>query len=259
MQLTLVINTYNQPEALNKVLSALFRQSASPLEILVADDGSTEETRDLIQTRTSESPVQLRHMWQEKQGFRRSRILNRCIAEAKGDYLVFLDGDSVPNRHFVRDHLALAEPGFWVQGRRAFVKEKYVAGFSPDPACVLRYACTAKLTGLAKAFRYPFPRIKKGTDMHGILGCNLGIWLEDLLAINGYDESFEGWGKEDSDLGARLYHLGRPRKLVHGRAIIFHLNHPPASRDNLKSNEARLEETIRRKTIRCRSGIVQEQ
>lgn len=94
--------------------------------------------------------------------------------------------------------------------------------------------------------------------MHGILGCNLGIWREDLLAVNGYDEAFEGWGKEDSELGARLYHLGRERKTVHGRAIIFHLNHPLLPRDNVQRNEARLHETLRNRTVRCESGIVKD-
>lgn len=258
MKISLVINTYNQPEALDKVLGAVCAQSCLPAEILIADDGSTAETKELIARRAESSPVPLQHVWQEKAGFRRSRILNRCIERSSGDYLVFLDGDSVPNRHFVRDHIALAEKGFWVQGRRAFVKEPYVGGFSPRLGCVLRYALLGRLTGLGKVFRLPFPLVQRNTDMHGILGCNLGIWREDLIAVNGYDESFEGWGKEDSELGARLYHLGRVRKMVRGQAVIFHLNHPLLPRDNLKRNEAHLERTLRERTVRCKNGIVRD-
>jgi hypothetical protein len=93
--------------------------------------------------------------------------------------------------------------------------------------------------------------------LHGILGCNLAIWREDLVAVNGYDEAYEGWGKEDSDLAARLYHLGRRRKMVHGRAILYHLNHPAASRAQLPDAERRLQQTINSKKIRCEKGLDQ--
>jgi hypothetical protein len=85
----------------------------------------------------------------------------------------------------------------------------------------------------------------------------LGIWREDLIAVNGYDESFTGWGREDSDLAARLFHLGRKRKFVRGRAVVFHLNHPVASRAQLESNQARLEETLKIKRVRAVSGIAE--
>jgi glycosyltransferase involved in cell wall biosynthesis len=258
MKISLVINTSNQPVALRQVLDSVFAQSRPPDEILVADDGSGDETRRLIDDARRRGGVPLSHHWQEKAGFRKSRILNRCIAAA-GDYIVFLDGDCVPHRHFIKDHAALAERGFWVQGRRVFVKEAFVHGFMPSPSKVLLYAICGRLSGPAKAFRYPFPIVRKNTDMKGILGCNQGIWRDDLLAINGYDEAFEGWGREDSDLGARLYHLGRKRKLVHGRMLLFHLNHPPAARDHLQNNDALLAATLLNKTVRCKRGLVHEE
>ena len=258
MKTSLVVNTFNQPDALRTVLAAIISQSRPPDEILVADDGSGDETRRVIEEAGRRSPIPLARHWQEKKGFRRSRILNRCVGAASGDYIIFLDGDCVPQHHFIKDHAMLAERGHWVQGRRAFVKEAFVKNFSPSQRQVLYYAASGRLTGLAKAFRYPIPIIQKGTGMHGILGCNLGVWRDDLLAINGYDEAFEGWGREDSDLGARLYHLGRKRKLVHGRAIIYHLNHPPAARDHLRNNDELFAATLSSKTIRCKRGIVDE-
>tara|TARA_Y100000588_G_scaffold303081_1_gene325506 strand:- start:1855 stop:2139 length:285 start_codon:yes stop_codon:yes gene_type:complete len=94
--------------------------------------------------------------------------------------------------------------------------------------------------------------------MYGLLGCNLGIWRDDLFAVNGFDEAFEGWGREDSDLGARLYNFGLKRKMVYGRAVVYHLNHPENSRDKLKTNDQRLESTIKSKKTRCSNGIIKK-
>lgn len=254
-EISLILNTYNQPGALEKALTGLAEQSRLPSEVVVADDGSGPETAAVIRQWSDRGLFPIQHVWQEHGGFRRSRILNRAIAASRGNYLVFLDGDCIPHRRFVEDHAALAEAGCWVQGRRCYVDITAVDGFSPHFGSVVRCILTGKLSGAAKAFRLPFVKIKRNQSREGILGCNLAIWREDLVAVNGYDESFEGWGREDSDLGFRLYHLGRWRKLVHGRAILYHLNHPVVSRDQLSTNEDRLQETIRLKKIRCEKGL----
>jgi hypothetical protein len=108
-----------------------------------------------------------------------------------------------------------------------------------------------------KAVRLPLPVVKRGRKQRGILGCNLGIWRQDLIAVNGYDETFTGWGREDADLGNRLYHLGRDRKFVYGRAIIYHLNHPEVSRERLETNQSLLEQTIAERRVRALKGLNQ--
>lgn len=253
--ISLILNTYENPHALEKVLEALAAQTKLHAEIVVADDGSGTETANVI--RSFQKRLNLKHCRQDHEGFRRSVILNKAIAQASGDYIVFLDGDSVPAQEFIADHLALAERGCWVQGRRAFVDESCVASFKPSCGQVWSLALRGKLTGLMKAVRLPFPFIKRGREQRGILGCNLGIWRDDLIAVNGYDETFTGWGREDADLGNRLYHLGRDRKFVYGRAIIYHLNHPVVSRDRLETNQSLLEETLTEKRIRARKGLDQ--
>ncbi len=255
--ITLVVSTYENPWALAKVLTALSQQQVHADEIHIADDGSGESTRDVIDSGVQELGLPIRHYWQEHGGFRKSIILNRAIAEAQGDYIVFLDGDCVPELEFVADHASLAERGFWVQGRRAFVKESSVEKFIPTRGCVWKLALTGKLTGLPKALRLPFPIIQRDREQRGILGCNLGIWRDDLISVNGYDETFVGWGREDADLANRLYHLGRPRKFVYGRAILYHLNHPVASRNRLDKNQSLLEQTIAEKRIRAANGLDQ--
>lgn len=255
--ITLVVSTYENPHALEKVLAALALQRVPADEILIADDGSGESTKTAIDNGIRESSLPIRHYWQEHGGFRKSIILNRAIAESHGDYLVFLDGDCVPELEFVADHASLAERGSWVQGRRAFVKESSVEIFSPSKSCVWSLAITGQLTGLPKALRFPFPIIRRDRQQRGILGCNLGVWRDDLFAVNGFDETFVGWGREDADLANRLYHLGRPRKFVYGRAILYHLNHPVASRNRLNENQTLLEQTIAERRIRAVKGVDQ--
>jgi glycosyltransferase involved in cell wall biosynthesis len=256
-QISLIICTYEQPGPLQQVLQGVERQSAMPGEILIADDGSGAPTRDLISQWQKRLATPLRHIWQPKLGFRRTFILNQAMAAAKGDYIVMLDGDCVPHPKFIADHSALAERNFWVQGRRCFVRENIAATFSPVATPIFSWILMGFITGSTKAVRLPFALVRRDMDLHGILGCNMGIWRDDLLAVNGFDEEYTGWGIEDSDLGARLYQLGRSRKFVHGHAIIYHLNHPMLGRSHVEASRARLAETIRSRKIRCERGVAQ--
>jgi glycosyltransferase involved in cell wall biosynthesis len=252
---TLVVNTFNAPDALEKVLAGVNRQSVGPMEVLIADDGSGPATGELLDDWKSRLNFPLTHVWQPHEGFRRTHVLNQAILQAKGDYLVFLDGDCVPHAEFVADHVALAEPGHWVQARRCFVKERYVAQFDLERISVAGWVLRRRIEQGLKAFRTPWQRMRLDKSLRGVIGCNLGIWREDVMAVNGYDESFTGWGREDSDLAARLFHLGRVRKFVRGRAVVFHLNHPVASRAQLESNQARLDETLATKRVRAVRGL----
>jgi glycosyltransferase involved in cell wall biosynthesis len=256
-QISLIINTYERPGPLAQVLEGVQRQSVMPAEILIADDGSGAPTRELIGQWQTRLAAPLRHIWQPNEGFRRTFILNKSVAAAKGDYIVLLDGDCVPHRKFVADHAALAEENFWVQGRRCFVEEKFAPEFHAGTTPVGQWMLRGRITGLPKAVRLPWPVVRRNMGQRGILGCNMGFWRQDLLAINGFDEEFVGWGREDSDAATRMYHLGRPRKFVYGHAIIYHLNHPQAPRGQFDSNQKRLAETMRSEKIRCERGLDQ--
>jgi glycosyltransferase involved in cell wall biosynthesis len=257
MTVSLIISTYNRPEALAKVLAGVARQTRWPKEILIADDGSAESTRSLIGNWKNQSPAPVSHIWHPHEGFRKTIILNQAIRAAHGDYIVFLDGDCVPHPRFIADHENLAEKRYWVQGRRSFVKSDYVEIFDPATTSIWQWLLLGKMSGVFKAIRLPSPIIRRGTEQRGLIGCNMAIWREDLVAINGFDETYIGWGGEDSDIGSRLYHLGRPRKFVYGHAVVYHLNHPPLSRDSFRDNSSRLEETLRLKRVRCEQGLAQ--
>ena len=178
------------------------------------------------------------------------------MAAATGDYLIFTDGDCVQHPKFVDDHAGLAESGFWVQGRRCFVREEFVPAFDATRIPAFGWMLAGRITGAAKGVRWPMAIVRRDTKQRGIIGCNMAFWRKDIIAVNGFDEDYTGWGTgEDSDIGTRLYHLGRKRKFVYGRAITFHLNHPPAPRGHHAASLARLAETIASRRIACINGL----
>jgi glycosyltransferase involved in cell wall biosynthesis len=253
---SLVISTFNHPGPLAQTLAGVRLQTCLPKEILISDDGSDGVTRELIQQFAAGSSVPVKHLWQAHAGFRKTVILNQTVAAATGNYLIFTDGDCVPHPKFVADHAALAEAGCWVQGRRCFVREEYVPRFSANVIPAWSWMLAGRISGSTKGVRWPLAIVRRDTRQRGIIGCNMAFWRADLVAVNGFDEDYTGWGTgEDSDLGTRVYHLGRRRKFVYGRAITFHLNHPPAPRDHHAASLARLAETIASRKIACVNGL----
>ena len=256
MRLSLIIATYNQRDAMEKVLAGISLQKIHPEEILIADDGSSGSTRELINGWRPQTSVH--HLWHPDNGFLKTTILNQAVAAATGDYLVFLDGDCVPHPLFIADHRALAERGCWVQGRRCFVREPFVAGFAPGKTAVWQWALRGRISRPHKSLRLPAPVVFRNQKQRGILGCNMAHWRDDILAVNGFDENYVGRGMgADSDLGSRLYNLGRRRKFVYGRAIVYHLDHPIMPRPHFAENKARLLEVIRSGKVRCERGLDQ--
>lgn len=258
MKISLVISTYNQPEVLAKALAGVTLQHRPPDEVVIADDGSKQPTRDLVEAWSKSQRFPVKHIWHEDDGFRKTAILNKSVLAAIGDYLIFTDGDCVPHPQYVADHEELAEQGFWVQGRRCFVREEFVPAFEARKIPAWNWMLTGKITGAMKGIRWPIPMIRRDTRQRGIIGCNMAFWRDDVVAVNGFDEDYSGWGVgEDSDIGTRVYHLGRQRKFVYGRAITYHLNHPQLPRGHHAASLARLQETIASKKIRCEHGLAE--
>jgi glycosyltransferase involved in cell wall biosynthesis len=260
VKLSLIISAYNQREALEKIFRALSLQTDAPDEILLADDGSSDGTEELVEHWNTKLPVLVNHLWHPDRGFLKTTILNRAVAEATGEYLVFLDGDCVPHARFIADHRVLAEPGCWVQGRRCFVREPFVREFIPGAISVWQWALRGRIARPAKSVRLPFPIIRRDRGQRGILGCNMAYWREDVVVVNGFDESYQGRGMgADSDLGSRVYNLGRRRKFVYGRALVYHLDHPIAPRPHFDANRARLDDVVRSKKVRCETGLAEHE
>ena len=258
-QLGLVINTWEQPDYLDRVLRAVSAQTSFPDEVLLADDGSGEQTREVFNRWTAARPWRAVHVRQEHQGFRRARILNQAIAQAKSPYLVFLDGDTLPHPRFLSDHRLLARPGFFVQGHRALIQREAAGWFGLKEFKVERRRALwrGQIRGLKHAYRWPRPLATTRSDLRGVRGCNLAIWREHLLQVNGYNEAFLGWGREDSELAVRLMNLGTRRLDVRGWALCYHLWHPPASRSALSNNDELLAQARRLGSTRCECGLDQ--
>lgn len=257
--LTLIINTYEQPEYLRRVLQAVGRQGNFVSEVLLADDGSGEATAQTFARWAKSQSIRCEHVRQAHEGFRRARILNQAIAAARGDYLVFLDGDTVPHPRFLEDHGVLAARGALVQGHRALVEHAAAAYFGENDFAAdrRRALCAWQLRGLKHAFRWPRPWRRVRSDLRGVRGCNLAIWREDLLKVNGYNEAFVGWGREDSELAVRLMNSGIQRVDVRGWALCYHLWHPPVSRAELPQNDELLSDATKSGACRCEMGVAQ--
>ena len=251
---TVIISTSQDPRRLQIVLDRLSRQTQLPDQLIVAEDGENEETQQLLQMWMTKLPVRFVHVRQPHFGFRKSKILNQAILRVSSELVILLDGDCAPHPRFVADHLSLARPDHFTQGRRSFIEENGIDAFARGTPLVKLWL-SGYLKRPFKALRLPFPKIREDAKIDGALGCNLAIWKTDLEAVNGFDESYEGWGREDSDLAARLLHLGRKRIVVWGQALVFHLNHPTQPRTGLASNDQRLSAVLATRSIRAERGL----
>ncbi len=224
---------------------------------MLADDGSDDATRVAFEGWAAKRSFPCSRVWQEHAGFRRARILNLAISKARSTYLVFQDGDTIPHPQFIADHWRLARPGTFVQGHRALIEQRGASffGLGEFAADRRRALLSRQLRGLKHAYRWPWPARRYRSDLRGIRGCNLAIWRDDLLKVNGYNEAFSGWGREDSELAVRLMNTGAHRLDVRGWAICYHLWHPPASRANLATNDQLLQAAEAQRATWCNSGL----
>jgi glycosyltransferase involved in cell wall biosynthesis len=263
--ISVVITTYNRPDALEAVVEACFLQDDKNFEIIIADDGSTANTRDCIERLAARSPVPLKHVWQPDDGFRAAMARNRGTLAATGDYIIFLDGDCVPQRDFIRRHRALAQPRFLVSGSRILLSQRLtervlrehvdVAGMGVGER--LRHRLAGDMNKVIQTMlRWPdLGRVRRKFSWRRIKSCNLAVWKSDLVQVNGFDESFTGWGHEDSDLVVRLFHAGVLRKDGALATEVLHLWHREAQRDQESSNRKVVLERAANGTTQATIGL----
>ncbi|MGO4221243.1 glycosyltransferase family 2 protein [Lysobacter sp. TAF61] len=256
---SVVITTYNWPQALELALEALARQDTLPHEVVVADDGSREDTRAMLERVARDFPAPLRHSWIEDRGFRVSLARNRAIAATGGDYVLLLDGDMLPHPMFVGDHLQAAEPGSFVQGMRVLTNEegrdrllnREVAQLGFFDRGLTRRRHTLRLPALAALSL----RSTRGQSGSAIKTCNQGWWRDDLVTLNGFDERYEGWGREDKDLAVRAFHAGLERRSLRFAGLATHLYHPERHEEGASPNDGLLAETRASGRIRSVQGL----
>jgi glycosyltransferase involved in cell wall biosynthesis len=265
---SIILTTYERPDALLRVLESLERQTDPNFEIIIADDGSGPATAAAVESFKRTAGQRVRHVWQEHRGFRAAESRNRAVAASAGDYLIFLDGDCLARTDFVAQHRILAEPGWFVAGNRALLSDSFTRQLLASPEVAADWSSRAlpgwvgarvrgDVNRLLPLLRLPpaWPRKSHSQDWQGAKTCNLAMSRQDFLAVDGFDESYIGWGHEDADLVVRLIRSGVLRKEGRFATSVLHLWHAPAPRQALNDNEARLEKVLHGSYVLAPLGI----
>ncbi|MGX5817900.1 glycosyltransferase family 2 protein [Chitinophaga lutea] len=258
MQVSLSISTYNWPAALEVCLLSVLRQTVLPAEVLIADDGSGTETRALIASFQERFPVPLRHIFQEDDGFRLATIRNKAIIAASTPYIIQIDGDVVLHPHFVEDHMRFARRNCFVTGSRVLLAEKpskVLLSTRHFTASTLRrngknFFNSLRMPWISNILAFTYKR-----DPFDVKGCNMAFWKSDLEKVNGYNEAFTGWGREDSELAIRLVNAGVAKRFLKGGGIMFHIYHREASRGREAENDRLLAQTRDERKTYVEAGL----
>lgn len=262
MDVSVIITTYNHPDALEKVLDGLRHQTRPADEIIVADDGSGSETLATVRRLAREFSRPIHHVWHEDRGFRAAEIRNKAIRKSTGDYIILLDGDCIPTKKFVGDHLALAEKGGFFQGKRVLINKRLTATFTHEYTesfrKLLKYVFSGDISNRHHLVRMPFFPAFSVSGLSGIRSCNMGVFREDIFAVNGFNQDFVGWGREDSELVVRFRKYGLKRKEHPFMAVCFHLWHAANDATRLAVNDEILKRTMNSNEYICSNGLVQK-
>jgi GT2 family glycosyltransferase len=262
-----IVLTYNRPDALLAVLRALAAQCGAGDVVVIADDGSRPENVQALRAGLPRFAAQVLHVWRPDEGFTAARSRNQGAARAEADYLVFLDGDCVPNPRFAEQHARLAEPGHFVNGSRVLLSPRLTERALTGEADLtrlrardwlrLRLAGDAnKLSHLAAWPGAPL-RVERRFRWKGIRSCNFALRWSDFEAVNGFDEVYAGWGHEDADLVLRLHHQGLARKNGFLATEVYHLWHAEHSRLGEAANRQRVADRMKTGIIRAEAGLAE--
>lgn len=256
---SLITSTYNWQEALELLLLSVLNQTVLPNEVIIADDGSREETKQLIASFQRKFPVPLIHVWQEDKGFLLATIRNKAIAVSNYNYIIQIDGDIIINKHFIEDHLTFAEKGHYLFGSRVNIQEHFLPElFSKKIIDFNIFSNGIKKRG--RTVRIPLlMNFAKSIDKRSrkLRGCNMSFWKEDFIKINGYNESIMGWGMEDSEMIQRLHNVGIKGKRLKYSGVAYHVYHKEQSKNQTEINNEIEKQTTEQKLTFIEKGINQ--
>jgi glycosyltransferase involved in cell wall biosynthesis len=255
---SVIIPTSNQPRFLDLVLLSFRHQCAEGFEVVVADDGSGSETEEVVRRHAEARRFPIRHLWHEDEGFRKTVILNKAVKAA--EVLIFNDGDCLAHPRYVESHLKLARPGAYAVGRTPRLSQKLTERITEADVAAGRAQSMSPvkildgLFGKSKKLEFGLyvgnpllfrivSRLKRNLDLWG---GNFSCSKADFVRVNGFNEEFVGWGKEDLELGIRLHNLGLEVRSAANFAINFHLWHPkPPGRSYNVALQNRLKQAFR--------------
>lgn len=266
--ISVIITTYNWPAALSACLTSLIAQGDTNFEIIIANDGSTSDTGTLIDIFTQKSSIPIKHAFHEDTGFRAGTIRNKAASLSNGNYLIFIDGDCTVFPNFISRHRKLSEQAFFVPGNRILLSQAFTAMslknkiplHNRSSLFFIMLWLQRKINRILPLIYNPFSflRYRNPNKWQKAMTCNLAMFKEDFISVNGFDEAFEGWGYEDSDLVIRLIHNGIKRK--EGRFAIPVLHHWHKQNDQSKHDENFSRLTLRlnnKNFVKAQQGIDQ--
>lgn len=268
IKIAVILTTYNRADALKVAIEGYLSQSDKDFELLIADDGSTDETRQLIAGYQGKCSIKIKHVWQEDKGFRAGKIRNMALAGTSADYIVFSDGDCIPSPDFIAHHRRLAEKNWFVAGSRVLLSERLTNRILKEQTPVHEWKLSnwfaARVKGDINRLS-PMLSLPLGNSLRkmvfnkwgGVMTCNLAVWRQDLIKINGFDEAYSGWGLEDSDIVIRLIRSKVYRKSARFLLPVFHLWHKENDRSGLRGNSERLNDLINSDRVYAPRGVNQ--
>lgn len=261
--ISVIVTTYNRSDALAAVMRGLSAQTDPQFEVVIADDGSSPPHRDSVLAMANSLPFAAVHVWHPDTGFTAAKVRNLGVAASSGSYLVFLDGDCVPEADFIAQHRRLSEAKRFVNGSRILLSERLTGQTVADVEKIVgrsrwywwKHWWAGRASRSIGTWRLPNGtyRVKKQFSWKGIRSCNLALWRADFIEIDGFDEIYVGWGHEDADLALRLHHAGVLRKNGFCATEVFHLWHQEASRNRESVNASRVK--LRAQTTITRAEI----
>lgn len=265
MKTAFIVLTYNRPDTLLQVLRGLASQCGEQHEVIIADDGSSQDSVEAVQRGMPSFKCPVSHVWHPDTGFTASRARNLAAGSSAADYFVFMDGDCIPNPHFVEGHSALLEAGFFVNGSRVLLSESLTKKILANEIDInrahwsdwFRWRLAGDVNKLIHLLQWPDApfRNQKSFRWKKIRSCNFGVWRNDFLRVNGFDESFQGWGHEDADLVLRLHNAGLQRKNGFCATEVYHLWHKENSRSNELVNRHLVTQRLHTGLIRAVKGV----
>jgi glycosyltransferase involved in cell wall biosynthesis len=268
---SIIISTYNATAWLEKVLYGYNNQTYRMFEIVIADDGSTEETKQLLERMKKEVFYPIVHVWHEDNGFQKSQILNKAIVECTTPYIIMSDGDCIPRKDFVEQHVKFREEGYFLSGGYFMLPMNISEIITKDDIYTERCFDVSwlKKNGLNSSFKNN--KLSSGNFKAFVLntltptnaswnGHNASGWKEDIIAVNGFDERMQ-YGGQDRELGERLFNLGIKSKQIRYNAVVIHLDHPRGykNQESIAKNRAIRKITRDEKKKTTNFGIIKKE
>ncbi len=267
VRVSVILTTYQSPAWLEKVLWGYSVQTFRDFEIVVADDGSGAETRDVIDAVRDETGMEIQHIWHADDGFRKCEILNKGIISSRADYLVFSDGDCIPRNDFLAEHVRHARQGTFLTGSyvrlpmttsERITKDEILSGRCFDWGWLVANGLpvTRKTRKLKPHKRWAWVLNQLAVARTNFKGGNSSVWKEDVLAINGFDQRMQ-WGGLDREFGVRLKNYGVKARHIRYDTHVLHLDHGRGYRDveQAKANKMLREQNRKEGVIRTGHGL----